>query len=639
MANQLPEDPTPGDVPVPSRRERLGVASAAVLGWLPVAVFWIYSKQIRIHDKYFPLVRAYSNVEAPGTWFDHLSIFRPDILLCLLLIPTVIFVSHYISPRSRFIRWTWILTAVAVTVLLFANLHSWGTIGRFLTGTAIVNAISFAAEQPNIIGSYIGFRSLGKLVAILSASLLCFIVLTRFWRVRWQVIVTTFMSSVLLIGAVSAWGASFRSTLLPLPVTRDFVWQAIESLADFSSSARKKAPEVFDMKKSFSALVENPDAIASPYYGTAAGNDLLVFVLETGSSRFIDLKGDLDSFQTLKRLAARSVLAQAHHAVFPATAESLFSFYTSTYPTRTLYGTCVVSPDSVISKPFDGFFSALKARGYYTSAYLPWTSVVPLDKAILANIGLENIYYAQQHKPRPEGRDVMALEALKSDISRLNAENKRYAMVFLPQIGHAPWTDRPDDRSIKSHGKSIVQIQDQWLGQIVNILEKSGRLEKTTIVVTGDHGIRTTNEDPDFNSGLIDRYSFEVPLLIHSPSSFNSTKTINTRTSHIDVSPTLLDLYGIQSFPNQQGLQIFQPNIEKRRQFFEANWYFGSDGFVDSSGYFMYSEVLGLAFESKALQFTPQQVIHAGEKATKVRRQIDDLYDLQEEWIRKNLCR
>ena len=173
----------------------------------------------------------------------------------------------------------------------------------------------------------------------------------------------------------------------------------------------------------------------------------------------------------------------------------------------------------------------------------------------------------------------------------------------------------------------------------VKILSEKGRLDKTTIVVTGDHGIRTTNEDPDFKSGLIDRYSFEVPLLIHSPSSFKGTTFVRTRTSHIDVSPTLLDLYGFDPIESQQGISIFQSDTGARRLFFDANWYFGADGFVDADNYFMYSEVLGLAFRSKQLEFSPSQVLHSSQDTAEVKRVTTGLYDLQERWIRKYLCR
>ncbi len=641
------------DTDAPTRLERLGVASMAVLGWLPIAAFWLYSKHIRVHDKYFPLIRSYSGIDGQGTWLDRLALLRPDLLWSLVLLPIAIFVSHYGAPRSRANRWFWILLSVAMALLLFANLHSWGTIGRFLTGTAAVSAFSFAIEQPQMIPAYIGLRGLSKLIAILVLSLTCYAGLSRAWRCRRCVALSTSGVLAVSVAALGLWGATSLSAMRVLPVSRDFVWQSIEALFDLQQHTPDEPAGGGDLHARFATLTRTPQPVPSAYHGTSRGNDLLVFVLETGSKRFLDGEADLDGFPTLKQLAANSAIASAHHSVFPATAEALFSLYTSTFPARTLYSTCVVDPKAGISRPWDGFMSSLKGRGYFTGAYLPFTSVVPLDKALLGNLGLEKLYYAQEHTTRQVGRDLMALDEVKADIERLISQDRRYAMVFLPQLGHGPWPDRPTtgrnlptfgkrvlaDASVRAYGRMLAQVQDEWLGQIVKILSEKGRLDKTTIVVTGDHGIRTTNEDPDFKSGLIDRYSFEVPLLIHSPSSFKGTTFVRTRTSHIDVSPTLLDLYGFDPIESQQGISIFQSDTGARRLFFDANWYFGADGFVDADNYFMYSEVLGLAFRSKQLEFSPSQVLHSSQDTAEVKRVTTGLYDLQERWIRKYLCR
>ncbi len=622
-----------------SRAERLGVAAAAVLGWLPIATFWVHSKQIRIHDRFFPLLSAYSGIDGQVSWTDRVALLRPDLMISLVAIPLAIFASLYLSPRSRWLRAFWIMFSVLIAVLLFANLHSWGTVGRFLTGTAIVNAATFAMEQPQMMGAYVGLRSVSKLVAILSLSLGAFLILTRLWRWNWLRRASSAMVLLTALGALSLSVSTANSSMASLPITRDFVHQSMLSLADFTASEAPATWPDNEMASRFRALTRTSTPDKSAHFGTAAGNDLIVFILETGSSRFVDLPRDLDSFPTLKRLSADSVIATSHTSVFPATAESVFSLVTSAYPARSLYSTCVVDMVPGSSLPFDGFVSALRAKGYHAGAYLPFTSVVPLDKALFGNMGLDKLYYAQQHPTPPGmGRDGQALQEMKSDIERLIDTNRRYVALYLPQIGHAPWPDRPAGRSIKDHGKHVAKAQDAWLGQIVDLLAKKGRLQKTTIVFTGDHGVRTTSEDPDFASGLIDRYSFEVPLLIHSPGSF-ATRQVRTPTSHVDISPTLLDLFGIDPFTSQQGTHLWDPRINERRQFFLANWYFGADGFSEGGRYFMHSDVLGLTFTSETLAFSPRQVVRDTKEAERVRARVEDLYSLQQRWIRKHLCR
>ena len=48
----------------------------------------------------------------------------------------------------------------------------------------------------------------------------------------------------------------------------------------------------------------------------------------------------------------------------------------------------------------------------------------------------------------------------------------------------------------------MAKIQEEWLGELVEVIDSAGKLEKTTIVITGDHGIRTEREDPSLIQDL-----------------------------------------------------------------------------------------------------------------------------------------
>lgn len=610
------------------------------IGWLPVAAFWIYSKQIRIHDRFFPLLSAYSGIEGKADWLDRVAILRPDLFLSLLVIPAAITVSLMLWPRSKLVRAWWITWSLLVATLLFANLHSWGTVGQFLTGTALVNAMAFGLEQPEMIQSYIGMRGLIKLGVILAAVVVCSFGLAHLWRVRW-LRVTMSAGTLAVVGSSASLAvASLASPIVMLPVTRDFVHQSVEALVHVTDDTRAVVRNGVGLDEQFDRLTERKPSQRSAYFGRAADQDLIVFVLETGSTQFMDLERQLNDFPTLQALRSESIMALNHHSVFPATAEAVFSMFTSVYPARSLYTTCVV--DRVVgakgSKPFAGFVSALAQSGYSTSAYLPFTSVVPLDKALMGGLGLGKLYYAQQHPAiQGEGRDLQALGEMLRDIETHASANKRYAALYFPQVGHAPWPDRPQSRSIKAHGKLVAQRQDEWLGRVVSTLKRLNRLDKTTIVVTGDHGIRTTSEDPSFKSGLIDQYSFHVPLFIYSPGVFKGS-TVTDPTSHVDISPTLLDMFGLATPSSHQGTNIWDSWLTGRRQFFLASWYFGADGFREGGTFHMRSDVLGLAFTNTALTFDPKMVVRSRDESERIKSRIESLYSIQQQWVSRHLC-
>jgi membrane-anchored protein YejM (alkaline phosphatase superfamily) len=353
----------------------------------------------------------------------------------------------------------------------------------------------------------------------------------------------------------------------------------------------------------------------------------------------MDLHNDLDSFPTLKKLSQNSLMALNHHATFPATSESLFSLFNSIYPPRAYYSSCIISNAINSERPFPGFVSYLNEKAYVTSAYLPYNDVVPLDHALHQNTGFEKIYFAQAEENKGRGMDVQALEAMKRDIAGWLASDQRYVTVFLPQIGHAPWPSRPESVTVREYAKRMAIIQDKWLGEIVDLVERAGRLDKTIIVVTGDHGIRTTREDPEFNPGFIDEYTYRVPLLIFSKSAFDQPVYINTLTSHIDISPTLLDLQGINRNKSvEQGLSLWDEVLNERVTYFLANWYFGADGYHENGQFRMHSELLGASFRNNRMHFDASNLIEDGIEAVSVRDRTRRLYALQQEWLKQYFC-
>jgi hypothetical protein len=124
----------------------------------------------------------------------------------------------------------------------------------------------------------------------------------------------------------------------------------------------------------------------------------------------------------------------------------------------------------------------------------------------------------------------------------------------------------------------------------------NGRLDKTIIVVTGDHGIRTATEDPSFEPhGLVPDYSFHVPLLIFAPKVLESQQTIQGVTSHVDIAPTVLDLLGIREVREfEQGLAAWESGRSRRRIFLRAGDYLGAE-----QGFWPYAEWLRSRFNAQ----------------------------------------
>jgi phosphoglycerol transferase MdoB-like AlkP superfamily enzyme len=525
---------------------------------------------------------------------------------------------------------------------LYANLHSWGTVGRFLTWTSAVDAAAFAWQNPAYISMYVDRNSMVKFILLVTSVIVLYSGVRFVARSELLSRLAGLATGIVMFLALVISAVAQMSPMKDAPINSNFIYMAVISLFD-SRWGDESVGQDFDeetLQNAFSGLAKTQSrGDGGKYSGLAADNDVIIFVLETGSSRFMDLRNDLESFPVLSKLAGNSLIGLNHYTTFPATSESLFSLFNSIYPPRNYYSSCMMASSIRLSRPLPGFLSELADSGYVTSLYLPYNDVVPLDHTLHQNQGFSKIYFAQSEKNQGKGMDVQALDVMKADISSWLASDQRYVAVFLPQIGHAPWPGRPESVPVAEYGKHVAVIQDEWIGQLVDLVERSGRLDKTIILVTGDHGIRTAREDSHFNTGFLDEYSFRVPLLLFSRSAFPQPVYIETLTSHIDISPSLLDLQGIgRDRSIEQGLALWDPGLEQRTTFFLGNWYFGADGYHQDGVFKMHSEVLGTSFVNDELKFNASNIVEDNKENMLVREKTRQIYAIQKGWLENYYC-
>ncbi len=118
------------------------------------------------------------------------------------------------------------------------------------------------------------------------------------------------------------------------------------------------------------------------------------------------------------------------------------------------------------------------------------------------------------------------------------------------------WYDRPADERLPDEVllelyRGTVETSDKHLGRFVEFLESERLLERSTIVLTADHG-EHLNEHPEsgvFVHGHPNLLEvLRVPLIIHGPGA-PAGGVVSQPTQLADVMPTLLDLAGITHDP------------------------------------------------------------------------------------------
>ena len=193
---------------------------------------------------------------------------------------------------------------------------------------------------------YIDFDSRVKFAILIGSVLVLILGAGYFSRSKLLTAVTSVCVGLVFLVALATVSVAQTSRMTDSPSSRNFVAQAIGSL--FESYWEVQHGEKYyardDLAELFAKMTNTkPSGDDSPFFGRAKDNDVIVFVLETGSDQFVDLRDDLDSFPALARLSQHSLLALNHYVTFPASAESLFSLFNSVYPPRSYYTTCIVT--------------------------------------------------------------------------------------------------------------------------------------------------------------------------------------------------------------------------------------------------------------------------------------------------------
>jgi len=183
-------------------------------------------------------------------------------------------------------------------------------------------------------------------------------------------------------------------------------------------------------------------------------------------------------------------------------------------------------------------------------------------------------------------------------------------------------------------GHALAVYQDAWLGELLDELQRDKVLDHTIIVITGDHGMRSENPlgaPPGvvrILHGHLNDVVMRVPMLIYAPGVLDHSVLIETPTSHIDITPTVLDLLGFSSsLESEQGSPVYTPGLDKRRVFLSMN-FMGSSGFYDDGKYYSRGAIgPGTVYKSSTLNFDSRDMLPFDSEEAENARKIIDRHD------------
>ncbi len=314
-------------------------------------------------------------------------------------------------------------------------------------------------------------------------------------------------------------------------------------------------------------------------------------------------------------LARESIVFTNAYCVWPHTSPSVASMMTSLYPSDTeVYGG--ISP---LKKGVDTLPGILRDMDYRTVGFV---SNANLDKTFNFDQGFEE--YHEVWRKRADGsRDRWIgydAKTVTNDILFwLNWFDSEPFFLWAFYIDpHGPYTPptpydtmfendilynqtvdklRPKDiRRFELYNSTSLNLYlqrydgeirytDYWIGELLTKLKEKGYYDNSIIILTSDHG-EAIGEDGRYmqHGKSIHEPQVRVPLLIRIPG--ERRQTIRNPVSQIDLTPTILDLAGINTPPNLAGKSL-TPLLDGEADYWPITRYCGDDrwGHEDSQGF------------------------------------------------------
>ncbi len=180
------------------------------------------------------------------------------------------------------------------------------------------------------------------------------------------------------------------------------------------------------------------------------------------------------------------------------------------------------------------------------------------DKALAWLAGREDPWFLWVHLFDPHGPyeppapfDQRYAQGVQAEVAGATPVLDRYDVApylraSLDGVTSVPWVVAQYDGEIS--------YSDHQLGRLLDALEASGRLDRTLVVVNGDHGESLGEHEVWFDHGddLYDPATW-VPLAIQLPGGKHAGARVDDPVELLDLAPTILDLLGLPAAGSMEG--------------------------------------------------------------------------------------
>lgn len=245
-----------------------------------------------------------------------------------------------------------------------------------------------------------------------------------------------------------------------------------------------------------------------------------------------------------------------------------------------------VSPHSNYDQGFDDFLLVERNDDIIIDAALPIITAKK-DKDFFMYIHLLDLhdYYFFKNE---QNKFVKSSYNLSPTMETLLSKEPSDVYQTLGQIRDPEDLSAEDLDFLIDVYDSYLFYTDKLIGKIIQTLKDNNISQKTTLIITADHGENFFEHNRLLHGGdgLYNEVT-HIPLIIHNPSLFPEKRIISEPVEIIDIFPTILDLFDIGEIrvgdiKQIQGNSLFSPNPNKtifaenasrnRNKIIKENW-------------------------------------------------------------------
>ncbi len=301
------------------------------------------------------------------------------------------------------------------------------------------------------------------------------------------------------------------------------------------------------------------DRVATDRVATGRLNVYLI-TLDTTRADHLGCYGH-DGIETpsIDRLAAEGTLYESAFTAVPITLPSHTAMLTGTYPA---YHGVRENGGFYVPEELETLAEILAGEGYESAAFV---GAFPLDSQTGLDQGFD-LYddnYPSRLDRHPRLRRFFderpAAEVARAALAWIDARASRRPFFLWTHFfdPHQPMTPPSPYRERYAHAPYDGEIAsvDEAVGQILRRLEARGRLERTLVILTADHGEGLGDHGEMTHALLLYSSTIRVPLIVRDPRDAGGVR-VSAPVTTVDIFSTVLERLGVAVPAANQGVPL-----------------------------------------------------------------------------------